>query len=87
MTTFKKAVALKYDKTKDLAPKTTAKGQGSIARQIIKIAQQNDIPIKQDEDLVQMLSQIELNQNIPEELYQAVAELFNFIYGLTNEKI
>jgi len=80
-----KAAALKYDKDKDHAPKLTATGKGETAKNIIKIAEKNGIPIKKDEDLVNMLSQIELNQEIPVELYKAVAEVFSFIYGISNE--
>lgn len=80
-----KAVALKYDKEKDKAPNVTAHGTGSTAKNIIKIAEENGIPIKKDEDLVNMLSQIELNQEIPTELYQAVSEIFSFIYTLANQ--
>lgn len=83
---MQKAVALEYDQEKDRAPKVTAKGTGKTAKNIIKIATQNDIPIKKDEDLVNMLSEIELNKEIPVELYQAVSEIFSFIYGITNEE-
>ncbi len=82
----KKAAALQYDKEKDRAPFVTAQGSGETAKNIIKIAEQNGIPIKKDEDLVNMLSQIELNQEIPVELYKAVAEIFSFIYGISNEE-
>lgn len=80
-----KAVALQYDKEKDNAPLVTAQGKGETAKNIIKIAEENGIPIKKDEDLVNMLSQIELNQEIPVELYQAVSEVFSFIYGISNK--
>ncbi len=82
---LKKAAALQYDKEKDNAPSVTAHGSGETAKNIIKIAEKNGIPIKKDEDLVNMLSQIELNQEIPVELYKAVAEIFSFIYGISNE--
>jgi len=82
--TMKKAVALKYDKLQDNAPKVTAEGQGETAKNIIKIAEENGIPIQKDEDLVNMLSQIELNREIPYELYQAVSEVFSFIYSISN---
>jgi len=82
---IQKAAALKYDKEKDQAPQLTASGKGEHAKNIIKIAQENGIPIKQDEDLVNMLSEIELNQEIPVELYKAVAEIFSFIYGLSSD--
>jgi len=81
---MQKAVALKYNKEKDNAPNVTAKGDGEAAKNIIKIAEENDIPIQKDEDLVNMLSQIELNKEIPVELYQAVSEVFSFIYNISN---
>ena len=84
--TIQKAAALQYDKEKDHAPYVTAHGSGETAKNIIKIAEQNGIPIKKDEDLVNMLSQIELNQEIPVELYKAVAEIFSFIYGISNKE-
>ena len=80
-----KAVALQYDKEKNSAPIVTAEGTGQTAKNIIKVAEENGIPIKKDEDLVNMLSQIELNQEIPVELYQAVSEVFSFIYGISND--
>jgi len=81
-----KATALQYDSTKDNAPKVVASGERLIAEKIINIAQQNNIPIQKDEDMVEMLSQLELNQQIPTHMYQAVAEIFSFIYEITNDK-
>jgi len=81
----KKAVSLQYDKSKDNAPHVTAQGTDKTAQNIIKIAQENGIPLKKDEDLVNMLSEIELNQEIPIDLYQAVSEIFTFIYGISNK--
>ncbi len=83
---IKKATALKYDGSLQNAPKVTAQGTGQIAKNIIQIAFENDIPIKEDPDMIQILSQIELNQEIPEELYKAVAEIFSFIYGVANDE-
>lgn len=83
---IQKAVALEYDSDINNAPKVTASGSRQNAKNIIKIATQNDIPIKKDEDLVEMLSQIETNQEIPIELYKAVSEVFSFIYDITNEQ-
>ncbi|MEA3554180.1 MAG: EscU/YscU/HrcU family type III secretion system export apparatus switch protein [Campylobacterota bacterium] len=82
----KKAASLKYDNHTNQAPTVTSFGQRENASNIIKIAEQNNIPIKKDEDLVNMLSQIELNQEIPVELYQAVAEVFSFVYEMANEE-
>ena len=81
-----KAVALKYDILKDSAPKITAKGKGETASNIIKIAKENNIPIKKDEDLVELLSQINIDKEIPDSMYRAVAEIFSFIYELSNNK-
>lgn len=81
-----KAVALEYDEKEDYAPRVTAQGTGETAKNIIKIAQENGIPIQKDEDLVNMLSQIELNREIPIELYQAVSEVFSFIYSLSKQE-
>ena len=81
-----KAVALKYDIEKDNAPKITAKGKGETASNIIKIAKENNIPIKKDEDLIELLSQIDIDKEIPSSMYKAVAEIFSFIYDLSNNK-
>ena len=82
---MQKAAALKYDKTSGKAPKVTAKGKGKTASNIIKIAQENGVPIKKDEDLVEMLSAIEIDKEIPPEMYKAVAEVFSYIYKITNK--
>jgi len=79
------AVALKYDKEKNSAPKVTAKGKGTTAQKIIELAKHNDIPIKKDEDLLELLSKVELDKEIPAEMYKAVAEVFSFIYKMTNK--
>lgn len=81
-----KAVALKYDREKSGAPKVVASGKGEVANNIIKLAQEHDIFIKKDADLVELLSKIELNKEIPPMLYKAVAEVFSFIYKMTNDK-
>lgn len=78
----KEAVALSFDSAKNEAPKVIAKGKGILADNILKKANENDIPIQQDASLVQILGQLDLNESIPEELYQAVAEVFAFIYQL-----
>lgn len=83
---IKKAVALNYDVEKDNAPIVTAKAKGEMAKNIIKIAKENNIPIKKDEDLVELLSQIDIEKEIPSSMYKAVAEIFTFIYELSNKK-
>ncbi|MDD2895934.1 MAG: EscU/YscU/HrcU family type III secretion system export apparatus switch protein [Aliarcobacter sp.] len=83
---IQKAVALKYDIDKDNAPKIVAKGKAETASNIIKIAKENDIPIKKDEDLLELLSQIDIDKEIPASMYKAVAEIFSFIYELSNNQ-
>ena len=83
--TRKTAVALGYNPASHDAPKVVAKGKGLVAEQIIEKAKANDIPIQEDPSLVEVLSQLELNERIPEELYQAVAEVFSFIYRLDKQ--
>ena len=79
------AAALKYDPQEDAAPVMTAKGRGAIAEKIISIAKKNGIPIKEDPNLVQILSKLEIDEQIPPVLYKAVAEILAFVYSL-NEK-
>lgn len=75
-----KAVALHYDNENNPAPKVTAKGEGYVAEQIIKRAEEACVPIQKDPSLVELLAQLNINEKIPEELYQAVAEVFSYIY-------
>lgn len=78
----KSASVLKYVENQDISPRLVAKGKGTIADQILKEAENHKIPIRKDPSLSELLSQLEINQTIPEELYQAVAEVFAFIYQL-----
>jgi len=80
---MKKAAALRYDTTKESAPRVVAKGQGNTAENIIKIAELHNLPIKKDEDLIELLSKVELDKEVPEALYRAVAEVFSFIYKVS----
>ena len=81
-----KAVALKYDKTKNQAPLVAAKGEGKTAQKIIQIAKENGIPLKKDEDLIELLSKVELDKEVPPQMYKAIAEVFSFIYSITKNK-
>lgn len=83
--TRRSAVALGYNAGSMDAPKVMAKGKGLLAEQIIEKAKDHDIPIQEDPSLVEVLSQLELNERIPEELYQAVAEVFSFVYHLDKQ--
>ena len=82
----KKAVALGYNRSQDNAPKVLASGAGEIANKIISLAKEHDIPIKEDPDLIEILSRVEVDQEIPPNLYKAVAEIFSFLYKITNKK-
>jgi flagellar biosynthesis protein len=75
------AVALHYDKKG--APRVVAKGRGSIGEKIIEIAKAHDIPIEENEVLAGALSKVELGDEIPTELYRAVAEVLVFVLRLT----
>ncbi|MGZ8546336.1 MAG: EscU/YscU/HrcU family type III secretion system export apparatus switch protein [Sulfuricurvum sp.] len=83
---MKKAVALRYDQKKENAPRVIASGRGNNAENIIRIAQLHNLPIKKDEDLVELLSKVEINREIPENLYIAVVEVFKFFYTLTHNE-
>ena len=82
----KKAVALGYNRSQDNALKVLASGAGEIANKIISLAKEHDIPIKEDPDLIEILSKVEVDQEIPPNLYKAVAEIFSFLYKITNKK-
>lgn len=81
-----RAVALSYDMGKEPAPKIVAKGEGSIAEQILKVAAENNIPIRTDADLVEILAVLELDSFIPLEAYTAVAEILRYIYQQNTAK-
>jgi len=76
------AVALHYDKGNG-APRVVAKGRGSLGARIIEVAKEHDIPIEENEVLAGALSHIELGDEIPEELYKAVAEVLIFVLRLS----
>ncbi|WP_106755284.1 EscU/YscU/HrcU family type III secretion system export apparatus switch protein [Pannonibacter carbonis] len=71
------AIALKYDKQG--APTVTAKGRGAVAERIVAAAREAGVPIEADSYLAEALSGLELDEEIPAELYQAVAVLIGFI--------
>ena len=85
MDKFKKAVALRYNKTQDKAPRVVAKGKGKVAQKIIDIALKNNIPLFEDRNLAQLLESLDLDTEIPPELYRAVAEVLVFIYRLNSK--
>ncbi|HVZ81926.1 MAG TPA: EscU/YscU/HrcU family type III secretion system export apparatus switch protein [bacterium] len=80
----KTAVALQYDRAKGGAPKVVAKGSGLIAERLIQMAKDHRIPIREDKLLVEALEQLNVNQEIPPELYQVVAEILVSVYRAEN---
>jgi flagellar biosynthesis protein len=82
----RKAVALKYKPGDDHAPRVTAGGAGRVAERIIEMAREHGIPVKNDPDLVEVLSRLDLHEKIPPELYVVVAEILAFVYGLNQDK-
>lgn len=79
-----KAAALKYDKQSSAAPKVIASGKGNIAQMIVQKAKEFDIPIFANEALVNSLVNLEIDHEIPSELYSAVVDVF--VWLMKNEK-
>lgn len=78
--TRKTAVSLQEQENKRRAPKITAAGRGTLADQILKLAQENGIRVRKDSDLAEMLAKIELDSPIPSEAFAAVAEILSYVY-------
>ncbi len=76
------AVALHYDRQPQSSPKVVASGRGSLAEQIIAAARQAGVDIVEDPDLLEVLGRVPAGEEIPAELYQAVAEILAFIYRM-----
>jgi flagellar biosynthesis protein len=78
----KQAVAIKYEQNRHQAPLVVAKGQGIVADQILAAAKQHAVPVYQNKALAGMLMAVQLDSQIPPDLYQAVAEVLAYIYRL-----
>jgi flagellar biosynthesis protein len=74
------AAALQYDQGKHEAPVMLAKGSGAVAEKIIALAKEHDIPLQRDPELMQILMKLEINQEIPENVFHAVAEILAMVY-------
>jgi flagellar biosynthesis protein len=72
------AVALYYDGKR--APRVTAKGQGPVAEKILAVAREHNVPLREDKSLVALLARLELGDEIPQNLYKAVAQVIAFAY-------
>ena len=78
----KAAIALRYDVDRDKAPLVIASGRGPMAEEILRIAEDNKIPLYEDPELAKLLTKLELDTEIPPELYTLVAEVLFFVYKL-----
>ncbi len=76
----KYAAVLRYDSELEESPRLVAKGRGKVAENILETAIEHGIPIQEDPALLELMTKLNINETIPEELYKAVAEVFAFIY-------
>ena len=81
----KGAVALSYNREQDDAPKEAASGRGDVAERILEAAREAGVPVREDPDLLEILARVPVGEEIPPELYQAVAEILAFIYRMNAE--
>lgn len=79
----RQAIALAYDQG-DVAPQVVAKGNGRVAEQIIALAKENKVFVHESKELVALLMQVDLDDHIPPNLYQAIAEILAWLYQLEN---
>lgn len=77
----KKAIALTYDESYQ-APVVSAKGIGLVADNIIKKAEESQVPVIIDQEMASLLTKVDIGEYIPEELYQAIAEILIFIMNM-----
>ena len=82
----KKAAALKYEREKDRTPRLVAKGTGPIAEKIVELARKAGVEVLEDRELVEFLVALNVGQEIPPELYKAVAEVLAYVYRVTRLK-
>ncbi|MBF0606443.1 MAG: EscU/YscU/HrcU family type III secretion system export apparatus switch protein [Candidatus Magnetobacterium sp. LHC-1] len=81
----RKAAALKYKPGVPGAPRLVAKGAGTVADKIVEMAQASGIPVTEDRQLIEILSALDLYQEIPYDLYKAVAEILAFVYSISKK--
>jgi len=79
MKKMRKAAALKYDNNSYEAPIVTAAGMGCVADKIIEAAHENNVPIIEDEQLVEMMNKVDVGESIPFELYDVVAKVIAYV--------
>jgi len=82
----RRAVALRYEQAAGKsAPEVVAKGRGEVAQRILELARAHDVPVREDADLLELLAVCSLGDEIPSELYAAVAELLAYLFQLNEE--
>lgn len=82
----KKAVALTYDEERNAAPIIVASGTGYMAERIIETAQESGVPVYEDNSLATVLTQLELGSEIPEQLYQAIVDIYVYFLNFADKK-
>ena len=83
----KKAVALRYDENRDIAPVIVASGLGYMAERIVEVANENGVPVYEDNSLATVLTQLDLGTAIPEELYQAIVDIYAYFLRYNPDKV
>lgn len=81
------AVALKYDPSPTATPEVVATGRGAVAEQILQLAFSEGVKVREDADLAQILSLLEVGEEIPVETFAAVAEILTYVYQANNKMI
>lgn len=80
----KTAIALRYSPSEGDAPRVVATGQGSVAENILRLAREHDIPLRQDPALAGALASLDVGASVPPELFRAVAEVLAFVYKMND---
>ena len=83
---MRKAVALRYHPQRNEAPQVVAAGRGPLAEKMIQIARNSEVPLFENKELVHALLTIPVGDEIPPELYEVVAQVLVFVYGLDQQK-
>ncbi|MBO6826183.1 MAG: EscU/YscU/HrcU family type III secretion system export apparatus switch protein [Sneathiella sp.] len=79
------AVALSHEKGTSEAPVVTATGRGAVAEQILNIAFENGVAVREDADLAQILAEVDVDTPIPLEAFAAVSEILGYLYKAQND--